>query len=95
MIAKKCDRCGKFYEATRENVYLHEQQNENGCEKFPINSVRIGFWDAHTRSWRYIASAYDLCPECAKEITEVIMKGNMVMRKKGVSRAAAEVDDGK
>ena len=94
MQAKKCDRCGKFYEATRENVYIHEQQtDEHTHEKFPVNSVRVGFWDSRTRSWRYIASAYDLCPECAKEITECIMKGNMKMHKKPVQNT--DVDDDK
>lgn len=97
MNAKKCDRCGKFYESTRENVHQHVQ----GEETFPVNSVRIGFWEQRHRCWRNIASAYDLCPECAKEITDVIMGGKsqmkMHMRKSNATtnEDLADRDDGK
>lgn len=86
-IAKKCDRCGKFYEATKESTYQFNQVSQEAempNEEFPVNSIRIGYWDARKKEWRNIASAYDLCKDCAGKICDVIFNGDsqMVMRKK-------------
>ncbi len=77
-VAKRCDRCGKFYEATPENLYSYE---ENG-EKFCVDSIRLGKWNAKSKGWDNIISAYDLCKECAGEITRAVFeKGELVTRK--------------
>ena len=73
----KCDRCGKIYE--RGNSYNHV---EDGKE-YPVNSIRIGNWDQKNKKWISIASGYDLCPDCARKICDVIFEGennNLKMR---------------
>ena len=76
-VAKKCDRCGKYYEGSIENVYQYE---ENG-KIFYVDSVRLGKWNARTKGWDNIVSAYDMCKDCAKEITQVIFaKGDLETR---------------
>lgn len=68
-VVKKCDRCGKFVDAgTGERQYKYE---EDGKE-YTVNSFRIGNWNAKTKQWDSIVSAYDLCYECGKEITEAV-----------------------
>lgn len=73
----KCDRCGKIYE--RGNSYNHV---EDGKE-YQVNSIRIGNWDQKNKKWVSIASGYDLCPDCARTICDVIFAGennNLKMR---------------
>ena len=41
-------------------------------EDFYINSVRIGDWNALAKNWNNLASGYDICADCMKEIAEVI-----------------------
>lgn len=63
--AKRCDRCGVFYEGNVNYKY----------EDFVVNSFRIGNWDQKHKVWRSIASGYDICERCGREITECIMGG--------------------
>lgn len=79
-VAKKCDRCGKFYEATSERVF----KTEDGV---PINSIRIGDWDQKSRSWNSIGSAYDLCDECGKIIYEAVCGSGSSIKIHAVERA--------
>lgn len=94
-VAKRCDRCGKFYEASPENMYSYE---ENG-EKFYVDSIRLGKWNAKTKGWDNIISAYDLCKECASDVTRALLdKGELVTRKpdknfKGRYTAQKQDDD--
>jgi DNA-directed RNA polymerase subunit RPC12/RpoP len=68
-VIKKCDRCGKFVDNSTENrQYSYE---ENG-EKYAVNSFRIGNWNAKEKRWDSIVSAYDLCYDCGKEVTEAV-----------------------
>jgi hypothetical protein len=71
-VAKKCDRCGKYYEGNIENTYSYE---ENG-KTFYVDSIRLGKWNARTKSWDNIVSGYDLCRECGKEIAQVVLGGD-------------------
>ena len=59
--AKKCDRCGRYYEGNRNYVYTDEND-----VKHIINSFRIGNWDQKSKRWISIASGYDLCSKCVK-----------------------------
>lgn len=68
-IAKKCDRCGRFFEG---NVSYKYNDGEN---EFIVNSFRVGNWDQKKKIWRSIASGYDLCETCGREITDCIMAG--------------------
>lgn len=78
-VAKICDRCGAVYQRSREATY--QMPDENGDMVF-VNSFRIGNWSPKSKSWLNIASAYDLCTDCAKEICDVIFaKGEIKMRK--------------
>ena len=75
--AKKCDRCGKYYEGLPENQYQYEEDGQI----FAVNSFRIGNWNARTKQWDSIVSAYDLCRECGKEITQLVFdKGELITR---------------
>ena len=77
-VAKKCDKCGKYYEATQENLYSYE---ENG-ERFFVDSIRLGKWNARTKSWDNIVSAYDLCKDCARKMAEAVLgDGDLTTRK--------------
>ena len=67
-VAKRCDRCGKYYEGKRSNQCKIVQDGED----FYINSVRIGDWNALAKNWNNLASGYDICADCMKEIAEVI-----------------------
>lgn len=94
-VAKKCDRCGKFYEGTRDNTYKIVETDEDGMTRdLYINSLRIGNWSTKRKSWISIASAYDLCYECGKEIADVIfdsgeLKMRMVKRDRPVKETVA------
>ena len=96
-VAKKCDRCGKYYEFTPDSQYKYD---EEGTE-FTVNSFRLGNWNAKTKAWDSIVSAYDLCRDCAQEITEAIFnKGDLVTRvpvkkdfRKKFNQPEAEADD--
>lgn len=86
-IAKKCDRCGVYYENSKDNTYKYEvtepdpKTGEDVTQEFLINSIRIGNWNQKTKSWVSIGSAYDMCRHCAQEITECIFgKGDIKMR---------------
>ena len=68
-IAKKCDRCGRFFEGNVSYKY------NDGEQEFTVNSFRVGNWDQKKKVWRSIASGYDLCETCGREITDCIMAG--------------------
>lgn len=76
-VAKKCDRCGKYYEGTMDRMFKTE-------EGFYVNSIRLGHWDNHKKEWVSIASAYDLCKDCAQKLYEDLCGGDSAvqMRKK-------------
>lgn len=62
MDAKKCDRCGAFYEVE------HERSNESTF----FNQVRV--INAYMDMSSYIRAKFDLCPDCRKAF-EKFMKG--------------------
>lgn len=68
-VAKKCDRCGKFYEGTQDRLFKTP-------EGFPVNAVRLGYWDNKKKEWTHIASAYDLCNECGSKLYDAVCGGN-------------------
>ena len=88
--AFQCGMCGKYYLASQENVFKHVEvvkDEETGDDKViecPVNSFRFGCWDQKKKEWHYIASAYDLCPECARKLDDVIFGNDskVVMKKK-------------
>ena len=67
-VAKRCDRCGKYYEGRRSNQCKIIQDGE----EFYINSIRIGDWNALTKQWNNLASGYDICSDCMTQIAEAI-----------------------
>lgn len=67
-VAKKCDGCGKYYEDLKDNHFIYEEEGQ----EFLVNSFRVGNWNARTKSWDSIASAYDLCKDCGKKVTQAI-----------------------
>ena len=50
--ARKCDRCGSYYEKGVANMYKYE---EDGV-LYPVNAIRIGLWNAKSRNGRTYAS---------------------------------------
>lgn len=67
-VAKRCDRCGKYYEGRRANQCKIIQDGE----EFYINSIRIGDWNALAKNWNNLASGYDICADCMRSIAEAI-----------------------
>ena len=78
-VAKRCDKCGKFYEGSPDRMF----KTEDG---FYVNSIRLGHWDSRKKEWVSIASAYDLCKDCAQKLYEDLCGGdsNVQMHKKVV-----------
>lgn len=61
MNAKKCDRCGKFYD------YYNGNKNKESA-----NAIKFV---ENARDGVYGCSLYDLCPECMSKLQEWLMKG--------------------
>lgn len=62
MIAKRCDRCGKFY-------------NEYNIDKNPkeINAISLINCDAR-RALNFSNGVFDLCPPCSRELLDWLYK---------------------
>lgn len=80
----QCDRCGKHHDG--KNQYLYRDL-ETG-EEFPVNSFRIGAWNQKKKRWESIASGYDICEDCARQICDVVFGGseNMIKMRKVQSK---------
>lgn len=76
----QCDRCGKHHDGKDQYLY---RDPESG-EEFLVNSFRIGAWNQKKKRWESIASGYDICEDCARQICDVIFGGseNMVKMRK-------------
>lgn len=84
-VAKRCDRCGKFYDGSEKAFKFTDPE---GVEH-EINSFRIGDWDSKAKKWRSIASGYDLCYNCGSALFDFMTSGenNKVKFKKTVYRS--------
>lgn len=60
MNARKCDRCGKFYE---------KYGIKSGCSNKPNGILYATLYDDHTY---YSSKSFDLCPECMDELKKWI-----------------------
>ena len=80
MVAKRCDRCGKFYDGSEKAFRFTDAESV----EHEINSFRIGDWDSKSKKWRSIASGYDLCHNCGSALYDFMMAGenNQVKFKK-------------
>lgn len=76
----QCDRCGKHHDGKDQYIY---RDPESG-EEFVVNSFRIGAWNQKKKRWESIASGYDICADCARQICDVVFGGseNMVKMRK-------------
>lgn len=61
MTAKKCDRCGKFYE---EYNVANDEKN--------VNTIRT--YNCEIDKGVYSHGPYDLCPECSKQLVDWLFK---------------------
>ena len=84
-VAKRCDRCGKFYDGAEKAFKFTDAE---GVEH-EINSFRIGDWDSKAKKWKSIASGYDLCYNCGSALFDFMTAGenNQVKFKKVVGRS--------
>lgn len=84
MVAKRCDRCGKFYDGSEKAFKFTDPE---GVEH-EINSFRIGDWDSKAKKWKSIASGYDLCYNCGSALFDFMTAGenNQVKFKKTSDR---------
>lgn len=73
MRARKCDRCGKYYEH-----YEGQTQFRSG-EK--ANALLLIDRDLDEKSWS--RRAYDLCPECMKMLERFVRGGAVSAAEKG------------
>lgn len=64
MLAKKCDRCGSFYEVYNTK---NDENKINGIKTFNINPNNNTF---------YSHRPYDLCPKCSEEFMNWLHKEN-------------------
>ena len=62
-IAKKCDRCGLYYD---------EYNNKNNAEK--INGINLLIIDSDNRYFSH--GPRDLCPACSNELMKWLKKEN-------------------
>ncbi len=73
MRAKKCDRCGKFYDH-----YNGNQQFKNGER---ANAMLLIDRDLDEKYWSRMT--YDLCPECMGDFEKFIRGGAVSVAEKG------------
>ena len=74
----KCPKCGKIFES--DNVYKEHvvETLEDGTEivnEYPINYVKLGYYDYKKKQMVYEAYGKDICPDCMREIATAILKG--------------------
>lgn len=70
-VVKRCDVCGKELTGADDH-FAYEEEGE----QFTVNSLRLGNWNARTKSWDSIVSAYDICRSCGKQLTQAIFNVN-------------------
>ena len=92
-VAKQCDICGVFYEDIPEKHFTYEEDGKS----FTVNSIRLGNWNPKIKGWDSIVSAYDICKDCGKELTQKIFdlaaaKGNDNLRTRDLVEKRAARD---
>ena len=70
-VVKRCDVCGKELTGADDH-FAYEEEGE----QFVVNSLRLGNWNARTKTWDSIVSAYDICRSCGKQLTQAIFNVN-------------------
>ena len=75
----KCPKCGKIFES--DNVYKEQvvETLEDGTEVFkeyPINYVKLAYYDYKKKQIVHEAYGKDICPDCMREIATAILKGD-------------------
>lgn len=73
MIAKKCDRCGRFYEHYEEHKWFDDERACNGVILAVSRRTGIGFPMLPVQD-----AAYDLCPECMEKLMGFLEGGKDV-----------------
>ena len=66
MIARKCDRCGKYYEPYRSN---HDGFEEG------VNGISFIHMKTNRECSSAVKDRYDLCPECLRAAIAFIKEG--------------------
>lgn len=74
----KCPKCDKVFEA--DNVYKEHvvETQEDGTEvvkEYPINYVKIGYYDYKKKQMVHEAYGKDICPDCMREMAAPILAG--------------------
>ena len=67
--AKKCDRCGKYYDKNERHTNPHQFEDGCVCTAGPIEieyMAKIGI----ATKWRKIVEEYDLCDDCIDDFKE-------------------------
>lgn len=73
MRAKKCDRCGKYYE------HYEGQTRFRASER--ANALLLIDRDLEEKYWS--RKTYDLCPECMKMLERFVRGGAVSVAEKG------------
>ena len=64
-VAKKCDRCGKFYEYyAGRNTEFKKSGKSNG----------LVLLDYDTKGGYWVNKSYDLCPECMRKLEAFLIR---------------------
>lgn len=74
----KCPKCEKIFEA--DNVYKEHvvETQEDGSEivkEYPINYVKLAYYDYKQKQIVHEAYGKDICPDCMREIAAAILAG--------------------
>lgn len=74
----KCPKCEKIFEA--DNVYKEHvvETQEDGTEivkEYPINYVKLAYYDYKQKQIVHEAYGKDICPDCMREIAAAILAG--------------------
>ena len=70
MRARKCDRCGRFYDHYQGEIFEKTGR---------ANALRL--IDRYENNTFISRNAYDLCPECMKELEEFLGIGGADVQK--------------
>lgn len=65
--AKKCDRCGRYYDKNDRYANPHQFDDSRTCAAGPIEVEYMAKISIATK-WRKIIAEYDLCDDCIRDL---------------------------
>lgn len=74
----KCPKCEKIFESDnvyKEHVVETQEDGSDIIKEYPINYVKLAYYDYKQKKIVHEAYGKDICPDCMREIAAVILAG--------------------